>query len=89
MINFLIHHQKLNKKRKIKKRKLKCMLYIFHSIESSYSFFCRENKYIDDNQEENEEEEEINLEDKSDFEKQQILVNTISFLFSIILLHFS
>ncbi len=43
-----------------------------------YVLFFRENNHVDQEEDNEEEEEEnINLEDKSDFEKQQILVNII------------
>ncbi len=49
-----------------------------HLDHHLYVLFFRENNHVDQ-EEDNEKEEEvdINLEDKSDFEKQQILVNII------------
>jgi hypothetical protein len=44
-------------------------------LDHPLHFLFRENNHVDYQQEEEEEEEEINLEDKSDFEKQQIWVN--------------
>jgi hypothetical protein len=44
-------------------------------LDHPLHFLFRENNHVDYQQEEEEEEEDINLEDKSDFEKQQIWVN--------------
>ena len=51
----------------------------FHAL-----FFSDDNHadMNDEAQDEDDEEEDLNLEDKSDFEKQQILVNTFSRHFS-------
>jgi hypothetical protein len=56
-----------------------------------FPHFFRENNQIDFDQEEQyeEDEDDINLEDKSDFEKQQIHVNIIFLLLLIHLIHFS